>query len=80
MKTPGMIRKVDELGRIVIPHELRKALDIGSGDLLELGCEGETLTLRKFSPTCVFCGDREELSAYKEKYICGECLRNLKRG
>ena len=80
MKTLGIIRKVDELGRIVIPHELRKSLQISSGDMMEMWCQGETLTLRKFSPNCVFCGSTDSLSAYHEKYICSQCLRNLKRG
>lgn len=79
MRTPGMVRKVDELGRIVIPHELRKALGIRNGDELELCCEGERLVLRKFSSTCVFCGESEDLSVYKEKYVCGKCLRNLRK-
>ena len=80
MKTPGIIRKVDELGRIVIPSELRKTLKINSGDSLELHCEGEILTLQKFSPSCVFCNCSGSLLTYKEKYICGQCLQELKRG
>lgn len=80
MKTPGIIRKVDELGRIVIPNELRKTLQINSGDSLELRCEGEILTLQKFTPSCVFCDCGGALLVYKEKYICRQCLQELKRG
>ena len=79
MRTPGIVRKVDELGRIVIPHELRKAMGIHNGDELELCCEGEQLVLRKFHSACVFCGERADLSVYKEKFVCGNCLRNLRK-
>lgn len=80
MKIPGMMRKVDELGRIVIPHELRKMLNINNGDLVELGLDGDTMTIQKFYPKCVFCGSGETLSMHKEKYICAQCLQTLKRG
>lgn len=79
MKTPGMIRKVDELGRIVIPHEIRKALDIRSNDNLELTIEGDCLILHKFDASCIFCGGKELLSVYREKYLCAACLQNLRK-
>lgn len=79
MKTLGMVRKVDALGRIVIPHELREALGIDSGDELELCCQGEALVLRKFSSACVFCGGRESIYVFREKYVCGECLQSLRK-
>lgn len=80
MSTPGMVRKVDELGRIVIPHEIRRTLGIGSGDTLELCCREDGLLLRKFPAECVFCGGREDLFVYQEKHICGQCLRDLRKG
>ena len=79
MKTPGIVRKIDESGRIVIPNELRKALDLQCGDLMEMRCHGDTLVLREYAPDCVFCGSREALSRYQEKYICSVCLRNLRK-
>ena len=79
MKTPGMIRKVDELGRIVIPHEIRKALEIRSGDNLELTREGDCLILHKFETACIFCGGKETLSVYRDKCICLPCLQNLRK-
>ena len=79
MKIPGMIRKVDELGRIVIPHEVRKAMDIHSGDQLELICGEDGLVLRKFPVACVFCGGKSELMLYQEKHICRRCLQELRR-
>lgn len=79
MKTPGMIRKIDELGRIVIPQGIRKALDIETGDSLELFLEEEKLVIRKYSLACVFCGEREQLLVYQEKHICQNCLDTLRK-
>ncbi len=77
MNTPGMIRKVDDLGRIVIPMELRRLLEIESGQLLEMKCEGQQLVLTKFFPGCIFCGSREDLSGYCGKYLCASCRQKL---
>lgn len=79
MSVPGMIRKMDNLGRVVIPQELRKSLGIQGGDELELRVENGGLLLRKFEPGCVFCGKSDDLVTYEEKYICGACLRNLRK-
>lgn len=79
MSMPGMIRKMDNLGRVVIPQELRSALDIQGGDAVELWLENGTLRLRKFAPGCIFCGNSQELAVYEEKYICGVCLRKLRK-
>lgn len=79
MRMPGLIRKMDNLGRVVIPQELRKALDIQSGDAVELQLENRVVLLRKFAPGCVFCGKSEDLVTYEEKYICGACLRKLRK-
>lgn len=79
MKTPGIVRKIDEAGRIVIPTELRKALNLQSDDLLELQCRGDAIVLRKYAPACVFCGGQDGLSVFEEKYICSHCLRNLRK-
>ncbi len=79
MRTPGLVRKIDDLGRIVIPSELRRTLEINSGDELELFCEGDTLLLRKFSPACVFCGSIEDMVCYRGKNICMKCIREIKK-
>ena len=79
MRMPGMIRRVDSLGRIVIPFELRRAMDVQGGDELELQWDGQQLLVRKFCPNCIFCGSREDLAVFQEKYICGACLRNLRK-
>ncbi len=79
MRTPGMIRKVDSLGRIVIPATLRSSLGVESGDLLEMTVEGEALVLKKFSCVCTFCGGREDLVTYMDKPVCRQCIRNMSR-
>lgn len=77
MKATGIVRKVDELGRIVIPIELRNKLDIAIKDPIEIFVEGSSIILKKYEPNCIFCGSSKELSAYKDKLICSKCLTKL---
>ena len=79
MRIPGMVRKMDDLGRVVIPLELRNAMNIQGGDQLEILVDNDVLILRKFSPGCTFCGNREELLTFEGKQICESCLRKLRR-
>ncbi len=79
MKTTGMIRQLDTLGRIVLPIELRRTLDIDAKDMLEIYVEGETVVLRKYEPNCHFCGSTAELSSFRDKLICKDCLKELKK-
>ena len=78
MNIPGMIRKVDTLGRIVIPVALRERLDVKSGDLVEMTMEGDRLVMRKFSCACVFCGDNQKLVTFMDKPVCRDCIAKLK--
>ncbi len=78
MNTPGVLRKIDDLGRVVIPSELRKALQLKSGDLLELRAEEDRLVLKKFTPGCIFCGSIHSLVRYEGKDVCANCIRILK--
>lgn len=78
MKSTGIVRKVDELGRIVLPIELRRTLDIAEKDALEIYVEGSSIILRKYQPSCVFCGDAKNVSSFKNKNICQSCLRRLR--
>ncbi len=78
MKTTGVIRQLDSLGRIVLPIELRRTLGIGSKDMLEIFVEGTSVILRKYEPDCLFCGSSQDLSPYREKMICSRCLKELK--
>ncbi|MFX0547977.1 AbrB/MazE/SpoVT family DNA-binding domain-containing protein [Hathewaya histolytica] len=78
MKSTGIVRKIDELGRIVIPIELRRTLDIEIKDSLEIFVEGEHIILKKYNPSCIFCGDARDVINYKSKNICKSCLLELK--
>lgn len=79
MKTTGVIRQLDSLGRIVLPIELRRTLDIGPKDLLEIFVEGASVILRKYEPDCLFCGSSHDLSPFKDKMICSHCLKELQQ-
>ena len=67
MKSTGIVRKVDELGRIVLPIELRRTLDIAEKDSIEIYVDGSSIILKKYEPTCVFCGDAKNITVYKGK-------------
>jgi len=79
MKAIGIVRKVDELGRIVIPKELRRSLDIDIKDALEIYVGGDKIILKKYQPTCIFCGEGKNNKSYKGKNICKSCQEELKR-
>ena len=78
MKTTGMIRQLDALGRVVLPIELRRTLDINTRDMLEILVEGNSIILRKYEPNCLFCGSSSGLTPYKDKQICKRCLSEIK--
>ncbi|AEF92950.1 transcriptional regulator, AbrB family [Desulfotomaculum nigrificans CO-1-SRB] len=73
MKSTGIVRKVDELGRVVIPIELRRTLGIDEKDALEIYVDNEKIILRKYEPACVFCGNASDVTLYKNKMVCREC-------
>ena len=77
MKSIGMSRKVDDLGRIVLPVELRRQLGIRAGDELDIAVDGVTVLLHKIESRCVFCDSMESLRGYREKQICGNCVTEL---
>ncbi|MBY6950317.1 MULTISPECIES: AbrB/MazE/SpoVT family DNA-binding domain-containing protein [Clostridium] len=79
MKSTGVVRRVDDLGRIVIPKELRRTLDIAEKDALEIYTEGEKIILKKYAPACIFCGEASEVINFKGKNICKSCLKELKK-
>ena len=78
MKSTGIVRKVDELGRIVLPIEIRRTLDIAEKDELEIFVENERIVLQKFEHACVFCTASRGLVAFRGKNICKDCLEALK--
>jgi transcriptional pleiotropic regulator of transition state genes len=79
MKSTGIVRKVDELGRVVIPIELRRTLNINEKDALEIYVESDRIILTKYEPAsaCVFCGSEEKISLFHGKNICNSCKHEL---
>ncbi len=78
MKSTGIVRKVDELGRIVLPIELRRTLDISEKDTLEIYVEGSAIVLRKYRPSCIFCDSTWDVFQFKGKNLCPRCLKELR--
>lgn len=78
LKSTGIVRKVDELGRVVIPIELRRTLNIAEKDALEIYVDGEHIILKKYEPACIFCGNARDVINYKGKNICPDCAKELK--
>lgn len=79
MKSTGIIRKVDELGRIVLPIEIRRTLDIAERDELEIFMDNDQIVLQKFEPSCIFCSSSHGLISYHGKNVCQECIRNMSK-
>lgn len=79
MKATGIVRKVDELGRIVLPIELRRNLDIEERDALEIYLDGDKIILQKYEPACLFCGSAQSLVSYRGKNVCAACIREMNR-
>ena len=80
MKATGIVRKVDPLGRIVLPKSLRTTLKMDVDDPVEVYMEGECIYLKRFEPVCTFCGSTGKLTAFKDKSICKKCLDAVKDG
>ena len=77
MKSTGVVRKVDELGRIVIPIELRRTMGIEEKDALEIYVDTDKIILKKYEPACIFCGNADEVLNYKGKNLCRNCMTEL---
>ena len=77
MKSTGIVRKVDELGRIVLPIELRRTLGIEEKDRIAIFVDGESIILRKYQPACIFCDNAKDIINYKGKNICPDCIRAM---
>ena len=78
MKSLGIVRKVDELGRIVLPIEVRRRLELEAKDGVEIFVEKDRVILKKYEPCCIFCGDAKDVFIYKGKNICPECAARIK--
>lgn len=77
MKSIGVVRRLDWLGRILLPKELRRAMDIGKGTGLEMLVDRERIVLKKHEPGCIFCGRSEDVQKFRGKKVCAECLHEL---
>lgn len=78
MKSTGIVRRIDELGRIVLPAELRHTMDIGDREMLEIFSDGNSIVLKKYRPSCLFCDSVRDIVRFKGKNICGRCMRQLR--
>ena len=78
MKSTGIIRNIDELGRIVIPKPLRKKMNINDYDPIEIYVEDDKIILTKYSSVCLFCGSNTDLATFKDKKMCSACIESIK--
>lgn len=79
MKPAGVVRKVDQLGRIVLPKSLRKRYLMNEGDPVEIFVSGDHIILERYRPKCVFCGSMDEVIEFKERYLCDDCIKEMNR-
>lgn len=79
MKSTGIVRKVDELGRVVIPIEMRNKFGIAVKDPIEIYVDGSNIVLKKFEQSCIFCGNTDNLTEYKGKLLCNECAKQISK-
>ncbi|MGI6081838.1 MAG: AbrB/MazE/SpoVT family DNA-binding domain-containing protein [Limnochordia bacterium] len=79
MKTTGIIRRIDALGRVVLPIELRRALNINQGDALEILIEDDKIILTRYERTCTFCGNKEHLHTFRDKELCASCWSEIRQ-
>ena len=77
MKSTGVVRKIDELGRIVLPIEIRRTLDIDIKDPVEIFVDDDMIILKKHQSSCIFCGNAKDNIIYKNKHICKDCIKEM---
>ena len=77
MKSTGMVRAIDILGRFVIPKEIRDTMDLSFKDSVEIFVDGDKIILKKYAPACIFCGNADEVTYYKGKLVCPDCINAL---
>lgn len=78
MKSTGFVKKIDELGRILIPKELRASMELDSKDALEMFVDGDRIVLQKYQPACIFCNNADNIIFFEGRRICTSCLSKLK--
>ena len=77
MKATGIVRRIDELGRVVLPVELRRSLGIGHTDILEILVDYNEVILKKYTPKCIFCGGDDSIVAKMGKHVCKKCIQEI---
>ena len=77
MKSTGVVRRVDELGRIVLPIEIRKILDINKKDAIEIFTDDNKIILKKYEPCCVFCNNTNDVSEFRGRLVCRGCIAEM---
>lgn len=78
MKSTGIVRRVDELGRLVIPKEMRKKMNIADNDPVEIFVDGEKIIITKYTPFCTFCQSDESVTEFKGRNVCRACLEEMR--
>ena len=79
MKATGIVRPMDALGRVVIPIELRRNLNINTDDSLEIFVDGEYIMLKKYEPACIFCGSNDDIKQVHGRNVCANCIEDMKK-
>lgn len=79
MKSTGIVRKIDEVGRIVLPIEIRKTLNMDTRDAVEIFVDSDQIVLRKYEPSCIFCGNADNVKMFKGKLVCASCAKQLSK-
>lgn len=77
MKATGIVRQIDDLGRVVLPIELRRSFDLKEHDRVEISVEEDRIVLKKFEPNCVLCGGTKDLTDFQGKLLCRKCIRGI---
>ena len=78
MKSTGIVRRIDELGRVVLPIELRRTMGLEVKDPVEIFMDGDAIVLRKYEASCLFCAGTKNLTAFRGKLVCSDCMRQLR--
>lgn len=79
MKVTGIVRKIDELGRIVLPSELRKTMEMNVGESVEIFVDADKVILKKYNPSCLFCASTDDTVMYNGKLVCKDCIEKLNK-
>ena len=79
MKSTGFVKKIDELGRILIPKELRSSMELDTRDALEMFVDGDRIVLQKYQPACIFCDSAKDIYVFRGKNVCSHCLAEMRQ-